>query len=356
MTEGQPRPIQAAAGPEVAILIPCLNEERYIARCLDSLLVNDYDPSLVSILVFEGGSTDGTREIVEAYARLEPRVAIVDNPTARKSVALNRGIGMTTAPVIIRADAHATYAPDYIRRLVEGLAVHGADNIGGFRDTYHGATAVERAIATAIAHPFAAGNAYWRTGADEPREVDTVFCGCYPRGVFDRVGTFNTSLVRAEDREFNFRLRAAGGRIVLDPSIRCTYYPRTTMWEYAKWTAAGAFWLFYGRRLTTVKMIAWRNMVPLVFVLWHAAAVLMVAAGAPGWRWMLAPMGAYWLVAMSLAARVAWRQRDPLQVALVAWLFGVTHYVYGVAALWGMARAAAPGRPAPVPQASVPNQ
>lgn len=62
--------------PTVSILLPTLQEREFISRCLDSLTEQD-DDRIIEILVLDGGSTDGTREIVEGHGAL---VHLVDNP------------------------------------------------------------------------------------------------------------------------------------------------------------------------------------------------------------------------------------------------------------------------------------
>lgn len=47
----------------ISIIIPCRNEEKFIKRCLDSLIKNSYPQDNLEILVYDGGSTDKTKEL-----------------------------------------------------------------------------------------------------------------------------------------------------------------------------------------------------------------------------------------------------------------------------------------------------
>ncbi|MCA8997333.1 MAG: glycosyltransferase family 2 protein [Planctomycetaceae bacterium] len=321
----------------LAIIIPCRNEERYIGRCLDSVLANDYDHRLLDIVVVDGMSTDRTREIVAEYARKYPCVRLLDNPDKIKPTALNLGIANTSADVVMRIDAHSLYDTQYIPILVEGLYKHDCDNIGGIRETEPGDTVWSRAIAHAISHPFSVGNALYRTGVtgDEPREVDTVFCGCYRRRVFERIGLFNEKLIRTQDREFNERLRAIGGKIILVPQARCSYFPRTPWSTYCKWNYQGSYWLYYASRFTDTKMKSWRNLLPAGFVLWHILALIMAFTAPVLAAVMAAPIVFYWMLNAFVSVKTAMAENAWTMAPALMLLFATTHYGYGLGALHG---------------------
>ena len=336
----------------VAVIVICRNEEKHIRRCLDSLLANDYDRRLMTILVVDGMSTDGTRQIVAEYSQKHGFVRLVDNPRKVIPAALNAGIrvaGEIGAQVLLRADAHAVYAPNYISASVRGLEQYGADNIGGIRETYPGNTPWEQAVAVVWCHPFAAANAVFRTalGANRPRPVDTVWCGCFRMSVFDRIGVFNELMLRTEDREFNNRLLDAGGTILMDPSIRCTYFPRTAPGNYVRYALITGFWLYYARRFTRTRLIFWRNLVPLAFVLWHLAAILVGVLLPPLLPFLLAPIAAYWGLNALISVQLAWTHRNAALFPCLFVLFPLTHYPYGLGNLYGWLRAAVEGKYAP---------
>lgn len=323
----------------VAILIPCYNEQDNIARCLDSLIANDYPHELLDIVIVDGLSTDNTREIISEYDNHYEFIRLIDNAQRTKSAALNLGVQVTESDIIIRIDAHATYASNYISKLVEGLHRYKADNIGGIRETAVGETAWEKAVSLAISHPFAAGNAVYRTGAggDQVREVDTVFCGCYRRSVFQCIGGFHPDLLRTQDREFNARLVAAGGKIVLDPSIRCCYYPRTHLIDYMRWVFQGAYWVHYADRFTTTQMRSWRNQIPSLFLLWQVLAVALGAWSTTLAAIALVPLVVYLVLVVLVSSFESLRHRSwPVLLSLIV-LFPVTHYAYGLGALSGKA-------------------
>jgi len=213
--------------PRVSVLVPCRNEEKYIARVLDGILTQDYPQDKLEVFVIDGMSDDNTTAIVKNYTSVNPGIHLLMNPDRYVSQALNLAIRASSGSVIVRMDAHSLYPVNYIRRLVEELLNYGADNTGGVWITQAGNTRKEaKAIAVATSHPFGTGNAAYRTGVVKPVFVDTVPYGCYRRDVFDRIGMFDEQLIRNQDDEFNARLRASGGKILLLPDVKITYFAR----------------------------------------------------------------------------------------------------------------------------------
>ncbi len=211
----------------VTVIIPCLNEEKYITQVLANVLSQDYPKDKLEVFVVDGGSNDGTVNKVKRFCVQYPFVKLLSNPARHVSHALNLAIRESKGDVIIRLDAHSLYPSDYISRLVSGLFNSDADNTGGVWITEPGNETNEAmAIALATSHPFGIGNASYRLGASEPKFVDTVPYGCYRRSVFNRIGYFDEQLVRNQDDEFNGRLIANGGKILLIPDVKIRYFAR----------------------------------------------------------------------------------------------------------------------------------
>jgi len=322
--------------PFVSVVIPCFNEEEFIAQCLDSIIANDYDKGNLEILVVDGLSTDHTRVILQDYQRKHSFIKVIDNPAHHKPHALNLGIQSARGAVIIRMDAHAIYRPDYISKCIQYLEAYGADNVGGVRLTSpRNSTRIGRAIAQAISHPFAAGNATYRTGAREIKWVDTVFGGCYRREVFDKIGLFNEALIRGQDREFNVRLTKAGGRILFVPDIVCEYFVRSNLKSYIPWTYVGGLTPFYISRITRKPIFSWRNLIPLCFVLVLAGILLLSLFYSP-FLWIFGGIVGIYLVASVIASfSVVRDERDGCFLILMPFIFAITHITYGIGSLMG---------------------
>lgn len=333
---------------KLSIIIPCYNESSYITRCLDSLLSNDFPLEELEILIIDGGSTDGTLDIINNYIIRYDFIKLIHNERKLKPIALNIGIESAVGDVIMRIDAHATYDKNYISVLVNGLYSENVDNIGGVRDTYIPVegTDMEITLSEAISHPLIVGNAYYRTGVLlEKKLVDTVFCGCYRKEVFKKIGGFNERLIRTQDRELNARLLESGGKILLVPNVHCTYYPRTEFTEYLKWNWKGAEWLGYAQRFTDCKMFSLRNFVPVFFSLYVTLLLLLwgysVYANFNYSLLMVSsiPLLVYFFLALQAGTRLYIRYKRTGLLFLFPFITFLTHMSYGYALLWGIFQA-----------------
>ena len=321
--------------PFLSVIVPCWNEARFIGAFLDAALAGTYPADRMEILLADGMSDDGTREVVWAYAARDPRVQLIDNPGRSKPAALNRAIRRARGEIILRLDVHADYPPDYLERCVRGLLEHPeADNVGGIRvSRARDDTLLGRAFAASTTSVFGAGNSKYRTGVDRPQWVDTVYGGCYRRTVFDRIGLFDEKLTRAQDREFNQRLRAAGGSILLLPDITCTYYARSDVREFLSWTFEAGYWPFRASRLVGRWIGSWRNLVPMGFVLTVAAGAVLSPVSRTARRVTGGVLGVYGSAAVAFAVRLARRHRDPGLAAALPVVFLATHVIYGTASI-----------------------
>jgi len=326
--------------PLISVIIPCRNEQRYIRVCLDSVLASTYPKDSLEVLVVDGMSDDGTRDTLLDYASHCRFIKVLDNPQRRIPQALNIGIAHAQGEIIVRLDAHARYDVDYLAKSVAYLEKYSADNVGGVRATEpQEETLIGKAIAFSVSSPFTAGNALFRVGSQRARWVDTVFGGCFRKELFQRIGLFNEELTRAEDREFNQRLRDAGGRILLSPDIRCTYYARSKLQEFIRWIVAGSSWVFFGGRVAGRRLLAFRNYVPLAFVL-SLLVSLITACFQPWVWWVLGTIVFFYLLANIVSALpLVRKERDARYLLAAPLIFTLTHFLYAVGSVYGIWKA-----------------
>ena len=323
--------------PLVSLIIPCRNEERFIGACLESVLANDYPNVRLEVVVVDGMSKDGTRAIVEGFARQHAFIRLLDNPKKITPTALNIGIAHAKGEIIMRMDAHARLEDDYISRCVEALNKYGADNVGGIMKTLpENGSLLGRAIVLSLSHRFGVGNSHFRIHTNEPRWVDTVFGGCYRRQIFDQIGPFNEDLARGQDIEFNLRLKKAGGRTLLVPDIVSYYYARSDMKSFWKHNWTNGLWAILPFLYSPVMPVSWRHLVPLAFVLGlfgSATLALMWPVG----LWMVVGIaGAYAMANLTASTHVAARERDIRYLVAMPVVFASFHLGYGLGSVWSM--------------------
>ncbi len=321
--------------PVVTVIVPCRNEERFIGACLDSILDNDYSKDRLEILVIDGMSQDETRTIVSRYAMRHSLIRLVNNTKLITPCGFNVGITESHGDIIVVIGAHATYSSTYISKLVDWLQKSGADNVGGVCITLPADDSpLAHAIARGLSHPFGVGSSYFRIGTSKPRWVDTVFGGCYRKEVFDRIGVFDEQLVRNQDDEFNHRLIARGGRILLVPDVVSYYYPRRSLVQ---------LWRMYYQYGYFKPLVAWkvgrigtgRQLVPMLCLAMLVGLTIASVSSQTSRFVLLILLGGYLLADFTVSFTVG--LSGGLRCA--GWMlvvFPALHVSYGVGYLVGM--------------------
>jgi len=341
----------------VSILIPCYQERNFIRACLESVRAFQLPEAFaLEVLVLDGMSSDGTREIVSEIAAMDARVRLIDNQKRTHSAALNLGIPLAHGDYLMRLDAHSVYPTDYLARTVETAIRTGADNTGGVVATLRRGDRYQSALVQALTtHKFGVGDSGFRTDAAEG-VVDTVPYGCFRRDVFTRVGLFDERLLRAQDYEMNRRIIAAGGKVWMNPRIQVMYYQQPDLASFIRKQVVheapyNAYLWYLAPYAFTV-----RHAVTGVF----AAGVLgglALSLVSPAIRSLfLGVMILYFVLAIASAAQQAIRYREPRHILFVPFGFFLYHFLHGVGVLIGLARIAtgtAPvqGKPEPWPGA-----
>ena len=318
--------------PAVTVVVPCRNERREIESAVQSILSQESPPGGFEVIVADGMSDDGTRSILSKLSGENYQLRIVDNPAGIVPTALNNAIRQARGNIIIRMDAHTTYAPDYIRRCVEVLTETAADNVGG-PWVARGKGRVGRAISAAFGSPFCAGGA---RGHDPNYSgpVDTVYLGCWRREVFKKIGSFDEELVRNQDDEFNLRLTRAGGKIWQSSKIKSWYTPRDSVAALFRQYVQYGYWKV--RVIQKHKAPAsFRHLVPGTFVLLIIILPLIGLAWSPGhWMW-LGLLGAY-AVCNTMVSLVTASGKNKKLFPLLMIVFAVFHFAYGYGFLRGI--------------------
>ncbi|GAB4457619.1 MAG: glycosyltransferase family 2 protein [Anaerolineales bacterium] len=323
--------------PNVSIIVPCYNERATIRLLLDAIRRQTFPLAEMEVVVADGMSTDGTREVIAAFQAEFPdlNLRVVDNPPQTIPSGLNRAIEASRGSILLRLDAHSKPYPDYVERCVQALEAGCGDNVGGVWEIQPGArTWIAKSIAAAASHPLGVGDALYRH-ARHAAHVDTVPFGAFKRELIDRIGLFDETLLTNEDYEFNARIRKAGGRIWLDPSIRSVYFARSTLKELARqyWRYGYWKWRMLRRYPDTVR---WRQALPPLFVS-SLIGLAAVSAVVPLLRVVLAGEAlTYALVVIAAGVQSAVRRREPSLLAGLPLAIPVMHLSWGGGFLWSI--------------------
>lgn len=319
-----------------SVVLPCRNEVDFIDHCLSSVLQQDAGSDSFEVIVVDGMSDDGTRERLAAWTSSDPRVRVIDNPMRIVPTALNLGVVAAAGEVIVRMDVHSQYPPDYLRRCLATLETQGADNVGGVLITVPRGAGIEAGLVQAVStHRFGVGASDFRVGS-RGGPVDTVPFGCFPKGVFARLGGFDERLVRNQDVEFNGRIRAAGGTVWLDPDIRLEYFNQPNLaglFRQARDTGRWNVWTWH----LAPHAFRLRHAVPLLFVSFLIIGGLLAALFPSSAPWYFAVLILYLVLAIGAAVQQALRYRRPMLTAALPATFFAYHLSYGLGSLLGAA-------------------
>ncbi|MGE5725690.1 MAG: glycosyltransferase family 2 protein [Acidobacteriota bacterium] len=332
--------------PLVSVIIPCRNEVRFIASCLQSVLDNGFPLDRLEILVLDGMSDDGTRELVRNYAAQHSFIRLVDNPDRVTPYALNLGIRLAKGDIIMRLDAHTVCARDYITHCVGVLLNYGADDVGGtLRITPRDNTIAGRSIVKALTQKFGVGNLKYRFARpNEPQLVDTVAFFCCRRELFNRIGLFNERLTRIQDMEFKRRLALAGGKIMLAPGAFADYQARSDYVSFWRHNWADGVWTVLAFARADLMPVRWRHLAPACLVLGLLATGLLGLLWRPlGWLFVAIAV-LYSFAALALSLRIATDEKDWRYVFTVPFTIASMHFMRGMGSLWGVVRLFGEGR------------
>jgi glycosyltransferase involved in cell wall biosynthesis len=323
--------------PKVSIIIPCYNEQRTIRLLLDALRNQSFPYADAEVIISDGMSTDSTRAEISLFQTEYPDLAVrvVDNALRSIPSAVNRALEVSRGEIIVRLDAHSKPHPDYVERCVKLLEAGAGDNVGGVWEIQPGAeTWIARAIAVSAAHPLGVGDALYRH-AKQASEVDTVPFGSFKRELVKRVGYFDETLLTNEDYEFNARVRKAGGRIWLDPSIRSIYFARATLMELARQYWRYGFWKW--RMLSRYpETLRWRQALPPLFVL-SLVGLALFSLVLPLARVLFVFEFLLYLSILTLAGSyAAINQRRPHLIVGLPLSIAVMHISWGCGFLWSI--------------------
>ncbi|MBE3099966.1 MAG: glycosyltransferase family 2 protein [Planctomycetes bacterium] len=323
--------------PLVSVIAPMYNEAAFLMQFVESMLRQTYPHDRMEVLLIDGGSTDGTLDLARKVVQEHACFRLLHNPDRFLPQGLNIGIRNVRGEIVARADIHVWYPPDYLAACVRVLQENDVWVVGGvLRTEPGGAGRVAGGIAVVQSHLFGVGNSGVRISDTQSWDTDVAF-PCMWRWVFGKIGLYQELLPRHEDLLLYSRVRRLGGHLLVDPSIRSTYYARPTArglvkqaWHNGYETAPA--WV------ADRACVSLRHWVPGAFVAllvilalgaifwWPAGVALMIVGGLYGLAWFVA--------CLDVGFRRGWRH-----VPVVAVVFVLHHMTYGLGTLVGIGAA-----------------
>lgn len=215
-----------------SIVIPCYNEKHYIKNCINSIFKQKYPQNLIEIIIVDGFSNDGTRQIIQDLMISNTNIKLLDNKFRKTPQALNIGIKNSTKELVVILGAHAELDENFIA-LNNKFQLEKNVKVTGGTQTNLGKNFTQKLIGITMQLPFAMASAKYRWSNKE-QYVDTVVYAAYRRELFDELGFFEENFTISEDAEFNWRVRQKGYKIFYSPEIKSYYYPRESVASFVK--------------------------------------------------------------------------------------------------------------------------
>ena len=327
---------------KASIIIPVLNEERFIEGCIESVVSNTDDIEKMEIIIIDGGSEDTTVEIVKKISSKYQNVILLHNPKKITPISLNLAIKESSGEFIVRLDAHALYSKNYVNKCIQVLenSDENIGNVGGFIETKSTNSSIfSRAVSLCLSSIFGVGISKFRISKPTKKEfVDTVPFGCFRRSLFDELGLFNEEEPRNEDLEFNQRILRADKKIILDPEIHSTYFSRSTLNKlFSQQFDNGKIVTNKYRGKDSFHKL--RHFVPLLFFTYLLSIpffILFENIYLTEANLYLYPGFLYLILNVSFSIFIALRNKDILLFPSLIFVFFVIHFSYGLGSFFGL--------------------
>lgn len=308
-----------------SIVCPTLNEVRYIEKILHAF--TEYCPQPSELFVADGGSVDGTRELVQTWTKKNSQIRLVENPDRFVSHAFNRCFAIAQGRYMALLGAHTNYPETFFKTALAELEANTTDVVGGPLKQV-GQASWGPAIAWCMSTRFGVGGTEFRVSKHRGY-VDSVAFAFYKREVFEKVGLFDTSLKRNQDDEMHYRINAAGFRILMVPEMECEYHVRSTLrglfkqyWEYGLYKPLVIKKVKTGFRL--------RHMIPAIFCLYLPSIPFFWIMS---WYVALIPLVLYLVLALKFSVVNSLSWKNKLRAMII---YPTLHISYGLGFLAGL--------------------
>jgi succinoglycan biosynthesis protein ExoA len=312
--------------PRVAVVIPILNEAKTLGDTLGALLEQDYPDPLYEILVVDGGSSDGWREVLTSLNAERVHIRVLLNYKRSTPAALNLALASTDADAILWISGHCVLSPNYISTAARTLAERPGQVVGG-RLLVRGEGVRGRLNAMVLSSRFGTGMAPLRFEA-RPGATQSVTFALYDRRQLQQIGGLDERFMRNQDNDLWNRLRQTGASFRRVDAVATYLAPPTFagLWRRA-WENGS--WNIWSQRLRKGGL-NW----------WHFAPMAMVGGGVlltvvslwvrPARLVFLALVAVYAALAIASAWSAARTARAWWAMPILPFLFLIHHAIYGM--------------------------
>ena len=317
----------------ISVIIPVINEEKFILGAINVILEQFNFKRDFEILISDGGSTDGTLEIINNFIDNNPNIRLINNPQKIVSTGFNLALNQAKGDIIIRVDGHCEIPPDYLEKCSNLLKSYDADIVGGVIETISTGL-IGKAISIAQSSPFGLGGVkFRRMDLDEGSYVDTLAFGAHRRELFTDIGGYDEEMICNQDDEFNHRVIQAGKKIWMDPTIKTKYYARESFIKLFKQYFNYGFYKVRGIQKRG-ELVSIRHLIPSSFII--VLNITLIFGFFLQLPWIAFSVGFLYLI-FNLSASILATSSIRV-IPLISLAFWTLHLGYGLGFIWGLIR------------------
>lgn len=320
---------------KVSFIVVAYNAGSKLENLLEDLKKQDYNHNDIEIILVDSNSSDNTKDIMMKFKEINKtfsKVLVLDNPKKILPCGWNIALEASTGDLILRVDAHSSLPNDFISKNVNRIDM-GEKIVGGHRiSIIDENNAWQKTLLIAEKSIFGSGIATYRRKERE-EYVSTLAHAAYSREVFKKVGGYDERLARTEDNEIHYRMKKAGYKFLLDPTIKSYHHARNSLSKMMKQKYLNGYWIGLTMGISP-KCFSIYHFVPLVFVLALIFSIIFafVFSGIP----LILLLGAYFTFNILNTIFSIISEQKHLDYLLLPFIFFLLHLSYGWGTLYGL--------------------
>ena len=320
---------------KVSFIVVAYNAGSKLENLLEDLKKQDYNHNDIEIILVDSNSSDNTKDIMMKFKEINKtfsKVLVLDNPKKILPCGWNIALEASTGDLILRVDAHSSLPNDFISKNVNRIEM-GEKIVGGHRiSIIDENNAWQKTLLIAEKSIFGSGIATYRRKERE-EYVSTLAHAAYSREVFKKVGGYDERLARTEDNEIHYRMKKAGYKFLLDPTIKSYHHARNSLSKMMKQKYLNGYWIGLTMGISP-KCFSIYHFVPLVFVLALIFSIIFafVFSGIP----LILLLGAYFTFNILNTIFSIISEKKHLDYLLLPFIFFLLHLSYGWGTLYGL--------------------
>lgn len=318
----------------VSVMLVFLNEANYLPKLINDLKNQTYPHAKIELVFVDGGSTDHSLQIVEAFQNSNYDfldIKLYSNPKKTLASGMNIAILNSCGDCFLKVDCHShipsSFVAENVALLLKGEKVCGGPR-GAIIESKHN---FAQTLLLVEENMFGSGFANYRQQVDV-KYVKSVFQGMYHRDVIQKVGLLNEYVGRVEDNEFHYRIHQAGFKIAYSNQINSSQYTRVTFSKMLQQKYSNGYWIGKVSHIMP-KCFSLFHYIPSVFVMSLIISILMV---------MITPillmllLGSYSILLLLILLITLIKKPFKFTHLLMPFLIFGIHLAYGLGTLKGL--------------------